>query len=255
MSEPSRTEKRTLPVAPQQAATRWTPSLLAGVAEGERRALRPLFDRGLPGAVAAAAAASDRAAALDRAALAAEPPESPIACAKGCPACCVSKVAVVAPEVLRITEHLRRSLAPEAFAALVERVRAAEERTRGLSRADRARAGMPCPLLVDGACSVHEVRPLICRGWSSLDASACARHFADPERAPVPPSYRVAYELASAVLAGLGRAALDAGRDGRLLELTAALRVALEQPGAAADWDEGRPAFSPALDREAGAGS
>ena len=245
-------EKHALPIAPSQGASRWTPALLASVAEGERRALRSLFDRGIPGAVAAAAAASDRAAVLERTALATEPPASPVACAKGCPACCVSKVAVVAPEVLRIAEHLRRSLSPEAFAALVERVRAADERTRGLSRAERARAAVPCPLLVDGACSVHEVRPLICRGWTSLDAEACARHFAHPDGAPVPPSYRVAYELASAVLAGVGRAALDAGRDGRLLELTAALLIALEDPGAAADWDVGHPAFSPALDGEAG---
>jgi Putative zinc- or iron-chelating domain len=251
-AKPPRAAKRSLPVAGTR--TRWTPDLLAGVAEGERRALRPLFDRGPEGAVAAAAAASDRAAELDRAARATEPPATPIACAKGCPSCCVSKVAVVAPEVLRIAEHLRRNLDPEPFAALVARVRAADEQTRGLSRAERARAGVPCPLLVEGACSVHEVRPLLCRGWSSLDVAACERHFADPDGTPVAPGYRVGYELASAVLAGLGRAALDAGRDGRLLELVAALRMALERPTAAARWDGRLPVFSQALDAEAAAG-
>jgi hypothetical protein len=250
VTEPA--ERRTLPMAPA-GATRWTPEMLAGVAQGERRALRPLFDRGTEGAIAAAEAASGRAATLERAALASEPPAAPIACGKGCPACCVSKVAVVAPEVIRIADHLRRSLPPERFAALVARIRATDEKTRGLSRAERARAGVPCPLLVDGACSVHEVRPLLCRGWSSLDAAACVRHFADPGGAPVPPTYRVAYELCAAVLAGLGLAALDAGRDGRLLELTSALRVALEQPEAEARWGSGRDAFSPALDEEAGA--
>ncbi len=249
VNKPPRSAKRSLPVV---GATRWTPELLAGVAEGERRALRPLFDRGPEGAVEAATAACDRAATLERAALASEPPVAPIACARGCPACCVSKVAVVAPEVIRIADHLRRSLDSEAFAALAARVRAADEKTRGLSRAERARAAVPCPLLVDGACSVHQVRPLLCRGWSSFDASACARHFADPEGAPVPASYRVAYELAAAVLAGLGRAALDAGRDGRLLELTAALRIALDRPTAAARWDARLPVFSRALDDEAG---
>jgi hypothetical protein len=253
-SSRSRAARRSLPLAAPPAAgtrSRWTPDLLAAVAEGERRALRPLFDRGPEGAVLAAAAASDRAAELQRAAQATEPPASPIACAAGCPACCVSKVAVVAPEVVRIAEHLRRSLDAEALAALLARVRAADEITRGLSRDERARAGVPCPLLVDGSCSVHEVRPLLCRGWSSLDADACERHFADPDAVPVAPAYRVGYELASAVLAGLGRAALDAGRDGRLLELVAALRIALERPTAAARWDGRLPVFSRALDEEA----
>jgi hypothetical protein len=243
--------KRSLPVAARPVRTRWTPELLAGVAEGERRALRALFDGGPEGAVAAAAAAGDRARELTRAALAREPPPSPIACAAGCPSCCVSKVAVVAPEVIRIALHLRESLDPQALAALTARVRAADERTRGLSRTERARAGVPCPLLVEGSCSVHALRPLLCRGWSSFDAAACERHFADPDETPVAPSYRVAYELASAVLAGLGCAALDSGRDGTLLELVAALRIALERPTAAARWDAGLPVFSQARDAEA----
>jgi Putative zinc- or iron-chelating domain len=240
--------RRVLPVVAPRS--RWTPELLAAVAEGERRALRSLFDRGPEGAVLAAAAASQRAAELERAAIAREPPPAPIACAKGCPSCCVSKVAVVAPEVLRIADHLRRTLDEGALAALTARVHAADERTRGLTRRERAEAGVPCPLLEEGACSIHEVRPLICRGWSSLDAAACERHFGDPEGAPVPPAYAPAYELASAVLAGLGGAAIDAGRDGALLELVAALRIALDRPNAAARWDARLPVFALARDAE-----
>jgi Fe-S-cluster containining protein len=249
-SRSARRDKRALPLA---ARTRWTPELLRAVAEGERRALAPLFERGPEGAIQAAAAAVDRAAELERAALAKEPPPAPIACAKGCPSCCVSKVAVVAPEVIRIAEHLRRSLDSEALAALTARVREADAKTRGLSRRDRARAGVPCPLLVDGACSIHEVRPLVCRGWTSLDAGACEAHFADPESAPVAPAHTVLYELATAVLAGLGLAASDAGRDGSLLELIAALRIALERPNAAERWNARLPVFLIARDAEAGA--
>jgi hypothetical protein len=248
-AKPSRTQRRALPLA---SRTRWSPDLLAAVAEGERKALRPLFDRGPEGAVAAAAAASDRAAELERAARAKEPPPVPIACGPGCPACCVAKVGVVAPEVLRIAAHLRATLDPEALAALTARVRLADEETRGLTRHQRVLAGIHCPLLSGGSCSVHPVRPLLCRGWTSLDAAACARHFADPDAAPVAPAYAVGYELACAVLGGLGRATLDAGRDGALLELVAALRIALEVPDAAGRWDAGRPVFAPAHDAEAG---
>ncbi|MFT3776143.1 MAG: YkgJ family cysteine cluster protein [Minicystis sp.] len=243
-----RPRNRSLPVAPPRS--RWTPDLLAAIAEGERRALRSHFDHGEQGLIDAAAAASDRAAELQRASLASEPPLTPVACQKGCAACCVSKVVVVAAEVIRIADHLRRTLDPDALAALVARVRAADEQTRGLTRRERAIAAVPCPLLVDDACSVHEVRPLLCRGWTSLDVSACAQHFADPAHAPVPPAHAPSYELASAVLAGLGRAAIDAGLDGSLLEFVAALRIALERENAAARWRARLPVFSTARDTE-----
>jgi hypothetical protein len=244
------TSKRRLPVAPPHS--RWTPDLLAAIVEGERRALGPLAGGSAEAVVEAAAQASGRAAELERAALAREPPPSPIACREGCSSCCVSKVVAVAPEVLRIADHLRATLAPDAFAALLGRVRAADEHTRGLGRRERAHAGVPCPLLVEDACSVHEVRPLLCRGWTSLDASACERHFADPDGAPVAPAYATGYELATAVLAGLSLAARDAGRDGALLELTAALRIALERPDAKERWLGGRPVFAGARDTEPG---
>jgi hypothetical protein len=249
-TKPPRAARRALPVVTR---TRWSPELLAAVAEGERKALRPLLDgRGSEGAIAAAAAAGERAAELIRAATAREPPPLPIACAPGCPSCCVAKIGVVAPEVLRIAAYLRETLDPEALAALSDRVQATDAVTRGLGRANRARSGVPCPLLTEeGSCSVHPVRPLLCRGWTSLDASACERHFADPDNTPTAPAFTVAHELASAVLAGLGTAARDAGRDGALLELVAALRIALTHPDAAGRWEAGRPVFVPARDADA----
>ncbi len=44
---------------------------------------------------------------------------------------------------------------------------------------------------------------------------------------------------------------MDAGRDGALLELVAALRIALDRPNAAARWDARLPVFSLARDTEA----
>ena len=39
--------------------------------------------------------------------------------------------------------------------------------------------GQPCPFLVDNACSVYDVRPLVCRSHFSFDATA---HWCAPER-------------------------------------------------------------------------
>ncbi len=248
---PPSPKKRSLPVAESGAArrepaTRWTPELLQAVAEGERRALSPFLEGGEAGATLAAKMAADRADALVAAALAKEPSDRPIACQKGCSHCCASKITVSAPEVLRLAEWLREHRDEASRAALLDRVRAVDAVAHGKGRAQRALLNLPCPLLEDGACSAYEARPLLCRGWSSLDAEACAAHFRDPGELPVPRPPGSSYELASAVLAGLVSAARDSGRDGALLELVAALRIALERPNAGERWAKGLGVFAPA---------
>ena len=242
---------RSLPVV---ARSRWTPELLAGVAEGERRALGPVLARDEDGAaIEAARLALDRALDLARAAIAREPPSRPIACARGCSSCCVSKVVITPPEALRIAAHLRSTLDPGALAAVTARIAAADDRTRGLTRARRFEEKIPCPLLAgDGSCSVHEVRPLTCAGWTSLDVGACEQHFAaeieiEGQSAPV---YAVGYELTGAILAGLVQACADAGLDGALLELIAAVRIALDRPTAGERWRRRLPVFALARDPE-----
>lgn len=240
--------KRSLPLAP----TRYTPAVLEGIADGERAALGlSLAARTEAGAIAAAGAALARAEALAQAAIAAEPPDRPIACRAGCATCCVSKVLVLAPEVLRIAAHLRASRSEAELAALLDRVRAADAATRGLSRLERAEAKVPCPLLDErGACSIHAVRPIVCAAWNSLDAAACERHFAAPADVPPAPMHRPSYEVENAVLAGLGWAAKEQGLDATPLELIAALRIALERPNAGARWLARLPVFAAARDAE-----
>jgi hypothetical protein len=243
-------QKKSPPLA---ARTRWTPELLAAVAEGERRALAPILARDDDDDAPAEAArlALDRALELTRAALAREPPSRPIACAKGCSSCCVAKVVVTPPEALRIAAHLRRTLDPAALAVVSARIAAADDRARGLTRARRFEAKIPCPLLAeDGSCSVHEVRPLICAGWTSLDVSACERYFAAEGAGASAPTYGLGYEIAGAILAGLVQACGDAGLDGTLLELIAALRIALARPTASERWRRRLPVFALARDAE-----
>ena len=110
---------------------------------------------------------------------------------------------------------------------------------------------MACPLLEpDGGCGVHEVRPLVCRSWTSFDAAACEAYWRAPSGKLTPPQWAVGYELAQAALAGLGNACFDAGRDGSPLELVAAMRIALERPNAGERWHRRLPVFSGAKDEE-----
>jgi Fe-S-cluster containining protein len=245
---------RRLPVvgqAPRTISTRYSPDVLAAIAVGEAAALAPLVARDVMGAIDAAAMASVHAEQFIQAAKIEEPPEMPIACRRGCSTCCQAKVLAVAPEVLRIGDYLRKNKSTKELAELLERIREADTKTRGLSRESRAEIHVSCPLLdEDGGCSIHDVRPLVCRSWTSYDASACETYWQSPRGKLTPPQWPVGYELAQAMLAGLGKACLDRGLDGLPLEFIAALRIVLERPIAGERWLKNLPVFLAARDAE-----
>jgi Fe-S-cluster containining protein len=174
-------------------------------------------------AAEAAVAANDEAL---RAAVARQP-RAPAACREGCAWCCYQRVGVAAAEVLRIAAYLRENLSTADLASLQERVRRGAE----LRGAAGATVRLPCALLVEDRCAAYPVRPLTCRGFNSSDARRCEQALATGDAAAVP-AYAPQQRLAAFVLDGL-RAGLQESRlDGELLELTAALHLALSTPDA-----------------------
>lgn len=163
------------------------------------------------------------------------------ACARGCAHCCTLHVSISAPEAIVLGAFLRDTTAPDVLAALRAKLEAFARAVRPLDQAARVRAKLACPLLVDGACSVYPVRPLVCAGASSLDAQACARALDDPESGiPIEP---IVHGVMRAMQLGLATAisarALDVGR----YELSGALVIALA-PTAASRWLAGERIFS-----------
>jgi Fe-S-cluster containining protein len=172
-------------------------------------------------------------------------PPPPLACREGCDWCCYLPVGTAIPEVLRIVEYLRRSLSPEELEATHARIVELDERKHRMSFGERAGARLPCPLLVNHRCSAYPVRPLTCRGFNSTDAHQCERFLQAP-RKTVLPNYVPQLRLTTFVLDGLRAGLAESGLKDDLLELTAALRIALEVPDAAQRWLTGEAVFAPA---------
>jgi len=160
------------------------------------------------------------------------------------------------PEALALEAHISATRSPEQREALVARVRQADDRTRGLTSAQRLSPELPCPFLEDdGRCGVYEARPLACRGTNSLDAAACAELLRDPSaRAAFVagdrtfPCYLEPVRAFHALSAGM-QLALDElhGLDTHPLELTAAMRILFDDPARVADeWLAGRDPFQAA---------
>lgn len=170
-------------------------------------------------------------------------------CMAGCSWCCNMKVTLYPPDLLRIVEFLRTSLNTDEFAALTKRVREMDAVTHGLHSDDRLAAKMPCPLLVNGCCSVYQVRPLTCRAWNSLDETACRSAAEDYIYTPITPN-AVQRDLVLAVSSAVGEALKEVGMGGEGLELNAALRLAFERSGVFDRWLAGYHPWTSAIDRE-----
>ena len=173
------------------------------------------------------------------------PPSRPAACCQGCAWCCHKVVGTAAPEILRIAYWLRQCLSAEDLQALRERVARVDEQRKALKHDPWAAARLPCPLLKGQRCSVYALRPLTCRGYNSSDAGACERSVTVRGRVEVP-IYDPQNRLATFVLDGMRAGLAEAGLRGELLELTAALRIALEATDATERWLAGEAVFAPA---------
>ena len=157
-----------------------------------------------------------------------------MACVRGCRHCCVLNVSVLLPEAMRIAETIGTAWPAPAWSALQMRLERHRNRERWMSDEERVMRGAFCPLLdSEGACSIHPVRPLACRGVASLDSSRCRNAF-DPivdddcdRSVPADLVRRFAYDQA---FLALGRALADHGLDDRSIELGVGILLFAQNP-------------------------
>jgi Putative zinc- or iron-chelating domain len=188
-------------------------------------------------ASAAAALAHD----LCDASLRTRPSNAAIACRAGCSYCCHQFVGAVAPEVFLVADAIRASRDPSlASAAVIARCAP----LIGLSPQDRVGRKLPCPVLVEGRCGAYTARPLVCRQTTSLDLQGCLEEFEGHnmnEQIEVSSAHLAHAGTAHVVLLGAIRAAKLADA---AYELSAALDIALRDPGSQRGWLAGEPVFA-----------
>ena len=173
------------------------------------------------------------------------PPPSPIQCRAGCPWCCHIRVTASPPEILLILDFINEKYDAEEKAALRHKVANIDHFTRGRDGDTRASLRLPCPLLKDGSCAVHKVRPLSCRAVASTDAAACIRSYESRMEQPVP-QHKYQQDAADGVGYGLHAGLLDAGFGLEDVELNAGLAIGLKDECIGDRWVRGEAVFAPA---------
>ncbi len=173
------------------------------------------------------------------------PPEKPIACAAGCPFCCHIRLTASPAEILLVADHLRATQSADELQVTKRRVANMDYLTRGRSEARREAMRLPCSMLVERSCAIHQVRPISCRAVASVDLPACERAYATRMAEPVP-QVRLQGMAADGIGYGLIAGLAESGYGVENVEFNAGLHIALQTDDAARRWLDGENLFDEA---------
>jgi len=154
-----------------------------------------------------------------------------VACGPGCAHCCAVNVAVLQPEAVTIVAFLERKLSASQLAELGEQIDELLACIGGLDDEGRIWRNRPCALLdAAGNCSVYPVRPLLCRGMTSIDPETCRQAI---DLLPMGEAPAVTVNLFQSFLynqafLALARAMENAGLPSSSREMTAAMKSLLD---------------------------
>lgn len=159
-----------------------------------------------------------------------------VACRSGCTYCCMVPVAASAPEVLAIATFVREWFDEARQAALDRRVEANISATEGMDMNQRDRVRLDCPFLEAGKCTIYEVRPIACRGYSSYNVEDCREDYEHPGTGVEGHTNGLRELVFGAIREGLAIACKSASVEYRLLELVRAYKIASEDSTLAETW-------------------
>lgn len=95
-------------------------------------------------------------------------PTPPLACREGCGTCCHNRIEVNPLWAFVTLDHAQKTLSEEKLRIIEERL-------------DNEAAF--CPFHFNGACSIYENRPPVCRGYYSFDLALCLKgHYCEEEK-------------------------------------------------------------------------
>jgi len=167
-----------------------------------------------------------------------------VACCAGCHYCCHIKVDVQPGEIFLIADFIRHRFSLTKQADILNKAQENWTKIEPMSLDQHLNAGLTCPLLDEGKCSVYPVRPDSCREAHSLRSEPCKKVFENPESTEDFAEQIAGVKLAISITQiGISNAFEEAGYDSQPYDLNAALIQALQNPACERRWRDGKTAF------------
>ena len=98
-------------------------------------------------------------------------------CKKGCKYCCYQSVYASVHEVLMLKNYIMNNFEAEEIDEIIKKAKAKSEASRINKEKGDNKISHPCPLLIDGVCSVYSARPMACRIYMSSDVNSCIQRY------------------------------------------------------------------------------
>lgn len=173
----------------------------------------------------------------------------PAACGRGCAHCCHIRVSVSVPEVLLAVDFAKRHFDEAALARVRERTKGNAARAHGTS--SETYPAMPCAFLGDdGACTIYEARPFLCRADHAYDAEDCRRAIMLDDRTVQGRMNNDVRVVSAIEQLALGEALAGSGVRVDQVEFQQALHIALSDETAGERWLAGEDVFATAAEVE-----
>lgn len=164
-----------------------------------------------------------------------------IACAKGCSFCCHANIEVTIIEAIAVAQRVATD------PGLSESVLTIAPKVDGIPPWMRYDLRIPCPLLRDGACSIYDVRPRVCRAHVSYDVRLCEEVLTSGNSRSLAPM--VTFGWPRTVSKAIGHGIVGALEHERVqsftVEMTIAVETILRAPDSVARWLRGVSVFKP----------
>ena len=158
-----------------------------------------------------------------------------VACREGCSACCHRLVTAALPEVLTAVQHITQNWTSEDREAFQKRALKSEIENGPFWRDELMEARAACPFLVEDRCSIYAIRPVACRGASSVNAATCRSFYLEGDLTEPTEVMDQASVNAFGSIAGEGcqRGSIVSG----LFDFGATVARLLDNPGMVSDLD------------------
>ena len=104
-------------------------------------------------------------------------------CRRGCSFCCHQPVFCVTHEFNYLADYINNHFSDSTKKEIQRKAIRKNELVSGLTQTQLLQHRSPCPLLINGKCSVYEARPMACRIYLSTNVSTCRKDYEHPENA------------------------------------------------------------------------
>ena len=107
--------------------------------------------------------------------------DQPIQCKKGCDFCCHQPIYALDYEMQFLNTFIKENFTEKEQKSIQSRANENLKILSKLNRTEILNSKLPCPLLINGSCSVYEARPMACRIYLSTDVKTCQIFYKEPE--------------------------------------------------------------------------